>query len=222
MALRLAFWSALLCLVSVVDGSTEPVAQPSTTQHSGIHRSTTKGWGFGFDAGGATGSFDNQPSDGGPLAGARVGYGFNRIVTLYAAAYEADVKVRKFDGFDEVSYGHIDYGMRLHLPNRSRRWVPYADLALFCFRPVSDVQENGTKTTSNFGSLPSGSLGFGLAVYLTESRALDVKFKGENSAFNDVEIGNISTGAAVDHTHTFVDIPTKSDRFTIGISWWPK
>ena len=63
MALRLAFWSALLCLVSVVDGSTEPVAQPSTTQHSGIHRSTTKGWGFGFDAGGATGSFDNQPSD---------------------------------------------------------------------------------------------------------------------------------------------------------------
>ena len=76
-------FSVLLCLGSVVDGS----AQQSTTQ----------GLVLGLDFGGAAASFENIPRDRAGLVGGRVGYGFNRILTLYLAAYEADVDVREFD-----------------------------------------------------------------------------------------------------------------------------
>ena len=70
-------FSVLLCLGSVVDARAQ--------------QSTTRGWVFGFDLGGAAVSFQNEPSDRGPLVGARLGYGVNRIVTLYMDAYEGDV-----------------------------------------------------------------------------------------------------------------------------------
>lgn len=54
-------------------------------------------------------------------------------MTLYAAAYEADIDVDEFDAFDKVTFGHVDYGVRLHLVNRHHRLVPYADLALLTF-----------------------------------------------------------------------------------------
>ena len=76
-ALATMLFSVLLCLGSVVDGS----AQQSTTQ----------GWVFGFDLGGEAVSFENKPSGRGVLVGPpRVGYGLNRIVTLYASASYVD------------------------------------------------------------------------------------------------------------------------------------
>ena len=75
-ALAAILFSVLLCLGSVVDASAQ--------------RSKTRGWVFGFDLGGAAVSFENKPRDRAGLVGARVGYGLNRIVTLYASAYEAD------------------------------------------------------------------------------------------------------------------------------------
>ena len=206
-AISVMLFSILLCLGSVVD--------------AGAQRSTTEGWVFGFDAGGAAVSFDNNPSDRGGLVGARAGYGLNRIVTVYAAAYEVDVEVHEFDAFDKVSFGHIDYGLRFHLANSRRRWVPYFDLALFTFWPIRDALKNGEKNTTDFGSLPSASLGAGLAIHLSEAWALDINYKGGQSAFNDVEVGNISDNGTSEHTHTFLDIPAESARLTVGVSWWP-
>ena len=97
---------------SVVDGNAQ--------------QSTTEGWVFGFDLGGAAVSVENKPSDGAGLVGARVGYGLNRILTVYLSAYEADVDVLGFDAFDKVTFSHVDLGVRLHLANRRRRWVPSA------------------------------------------------------------------------------------------------
>ena len=199
-------FSVLLSLGSVVDAS----AQQSTTQ----------GWVFGFDFGGAAVSFDNKPSDRGPLVGARVGYGLNRIVTLYADAYEADIDIHEFDKFDKVTFGHVDFGVRLHLANSRRRWVPYGDLA-FTFWPVSDVLENGDQTTTDFSGVPTFSLGGGLAIYLSEAWALDVNFKWGKGQFKDVEVGNISAGGSEQHSHTFLDIDAASARLTVGVSWWP-
>ena len=127
-ALATMLFSVLLCLGSVVDGN----AQQSTTQ----------GLLVGLDFGGATVSFNNMPSDSAGLVGGRIGYGFNRIFTAYVAAYEADVDVREFDGFDKVTFGHVDLGMRLHLANSRRRWVPYGELAITIW-DVSDVLKNG-------------------------------------------------------------------------------
>ncbi len=199
-------FSVLLCLGSVVDGS----AQQSTTQ----------GWVFGFDLGGDTVSFENKPSDRGVLVGPpRVGYGLNRIVTLYASASYADIEVQEFDAFDKVTLAHVDYGVRLHLAN-SRRWVPYGDLAL-TFWPVSDVLKNGVQTTTDFSGLPTFSLGGGLAVYLSEAWALDVNFKLGKGYFKDVEVDNILDGGTSEHVHKFLDIHAESARLTVGVSWWP-
>ena len=147
-------FSVLLCLGSVAD--------------AGAQQSTTRGWVFGFDVGGAAVSFQNEPSDLAGLVGARVGYGVNRIVTLYLSAYETDVDVQEFDGFDKVTFGHVDVGVRLNLANSRRRWVPYGDLAV-TFWPVSDVLENGERTTTDFNGRSNFSLGGGLAVHLSEA-----------------------------------------------------
>lgn len=205
-ALATMLFSVLLCLGSVVDGS----AQQSTTQ----------GWVFGFDLGGEAVSFENKPSARGVLVGPlRVGYGLNRIVSLYASASYADVDVQEFDAFDKVTFAHVDYGVRLHLAN-SRRWVPYGDLAL-TFWPVSDVLKNGERTTTDFSSLPTFSLGGGFAIYLSEAWALDVNFKLGKGYFKDVEVDNISDGGTREHLHKFLDIHAESARLTVGVSWWP-
>ena len=123
----------------------------------------TNGYKTRLYLGGAAVSFENQPRDGAGLVGARVGYGFNRIFTAYVAAYEADVDVREFDGFDKVTFGHVELGMRLHLLNKGRRWVPYGDVAA-TFWPVSDILKNGSRTTTDFTGRPPYSLGGGLAL----------------------------------------------------------
>ena len=205
-ALAAILFSVLLCLGSVVDGSAQ--------------QSTTEGWVFGLDLGGTAIAFQHDPSDRGGLVGARVGYGLNGIVTPYMGIYEADVDVRGFDAFDKVTFGHIDLGVRLHLANSRRRWVPYGDLAV-TFWPVSDVLKHRERTTTDFGGRATSSLGGGLAIFLSETWALDVNFKGSRGGFKDVEVGNISGGGTSEHSHTFLDIWAESARFTVGVSWWP-
>ena len=68
-ALAVMLFSVLLCLGSVVDARAQ--------------RSTTQGLVLGLDFGGTAASFENIPRDGAGLVGGRVGYGFNRILTLY-------------------------------------------------------------------------------------------------------------------------------------------
>ena len=136
------------------------------------------------------------------------------------SAYETDVDVQEFDAFDKVTFGHVDFGMRLHLANSGRRWVPYGDLAV-TFWPVSDILKNGERTTTDFSGRPPYSLGGGLAIYLSETLALDVNFKAGKGGFRDVPIGNISGGGTSEHSHTFLGLEAESARFTVGVSWWP-
>ena len=203
--------------------SARPLVAPSlrgSVVTGSDRRSTTEGWVFGFDLGGAAVSFEHKPSDRAGLVGARVGYGLNRIRHLYLSAYETDVDVPEFDAFDKVTFGHIDLGVRLHLANSRRRWVPYGDLAV-TFWPVSDVLKNGERTTTDFGGRANSSLGGGLAIYLSEAWALDVNVKRGTGGFKDVPVGNISIGGSEEHVHTFLGIWAESDRFTVGVSWWP-
>ena len=205
-ALAVILFSILLCLGSVVDASAQ--------------QSTTEGLVVGLDFGGATVSFENGPRDSAGLVGGRIGYGFNRIFTAYVAVYEADVDVRKFDGFDKVTFGHLDLGMRLHLANSRRRWVPYGEATITIW-PISDVLEHGEQTTTDFTGLPTSSLGGGLAIYLSDGLALDVNFKAAKGLFIDVPVGNILAEVREQHVHTFLDLGAESARFTVGVSWWP-
>ena len=86
---------------------------------------------------------------------------------------------------------------------------------------MSDVLENGERTTTDFNGRSNFSLGGGLAVHLSEAWALDVNFKWGMGGFKDVEVGNISAGGTIEHLHTFLGIEAASTRLTFGVSWWP-
>ena len=122
-------------------------------------------------------------------------------------------------GLDKVTFGHVDLGMRLHLANSRRRWVPYGDFTITSW-PVSDVLKNGEQTTTDFTGAASG-LGGGVAIYLSEAWALDVNLKRAKGLFKDVPVGNILAAGREQHVHTFLDLGAESARFTFGVSWWP-
>ena len=194
----------LFCLASVTEGS----AQPARTQ----------GWLFGLGSGTTAVSFESDPADGAALVDLRIGYGLNRIVTPYLGGAYADIRSRGLEAFDRLTFAHVDLGVRLHLAGGRRRWVPYGDLAL-TFWQVSDVLKNGERT-HDFTSMPTVSVGGGLAIYLSESLALDVNVKAATGRFRDVPAGHIPTGGTSRHGRV-LDLDAESVRLSVGISWWP-
>ena len=196
----------LFCLASVTGGS----AQPARTQ----------GWVLGLGSGAATVSFESDPGDGGALVDLRVGYGLNRIVTPYLGGAYADIRSRGLEAFDRVTFAHVDLGARLHLAGGPRRWVPYGDLAL-TFWQVSDIVKNSEETAADFTSVPTFSAGGGLAIYLSESWALDVNVKAARGTFRDVPAGHIAAGGTSGHSGALLQLDAASARLGVGVSWWP-
>ena len=173
--------------------ATEGNAQPATTQ----------GWAFGLGAGAAAVSFGSGRGDGAALVGLWMGYGLNRIVTPYLGGAYADIRGRGLEAFDRLTVSHVDLGVRLHVAGR-RRWAPYGDLAVTFWR-VSDVLRNGQRATGDFTSAPTLGVGGGIAVYLSESWALDLNVKAAR--------GTLS-GAAP-------PLDVASSRLGLGLAWWP-
>ena len=196
----------LFCLASVTGGG----AQPARTQ----------GWVLGLGSGAAAVSFGGDPGDGAALVGLRIGYGLNRVVTPYLGGAYADIRSRGLEAFDRMTFAHVDLGARLHLAGGRRRWVPYGDLAL-TFWQVSDVLKNGEETAADFTSMPTFGVGGGLAIYLSESWALDVNVKAARGTFRDVPVGNIRAGGTSRHSGTLFHLDAASTRLGIGVSWWP-
>ena len=169
----------------------------------GAQPAATQGWAFGLGTGAAAVSFGSGPGDGAALVGLWIGYGLNRIVTPYLGGAYADIRSRGLEAFDRLTFSHVDLGVRLHVAGR-RRWVPYGDLAVTFWR-VSDVLRNGKRTAADFASVPTLSAGGGLAVYLSESWALDLNVKAAR--------GTLSGNALA--------LDAASFRLGFGLSWWP-
>lgn len=174
--------------------------------------STTRGLSLGLDLGGAGISFEGGERDEGGNGGVRVGYGLNRIVTLYAAFQGSNLDIENFTGFEEVTVGHVDLGVRLHIADSRRRWVPYGDVALTPRVVSAKVIEDDEEYTARFSGA-SLTLGGGLAFYLSEAWALDVNLKWSGGEFNEVDLGSV----AVQN----LDIDSASSRITLGGTWWP-
>ena len=197
-------FAILFCLASVTEAS----AQPARTQ----------GWVFGLGSGTTAVSFESDPADGAALVDLRIGYGLTRIVTPYLGGAYADIRSRGLEAFDRLTFAHVDLGVRLHLAGGRRRWVPFGDLAL-TFWQVSDVLKNGERT-HDFTSMPTVSVGGGLAIYLSESLALDVNVKAATGRFRDVPAGHIQTGGTSRYG-SVLHLDAESVRLSVGISWWP-
>ncbi|MFC1660940.1 outer membrane beta-barrel protein [Gemmatimonadota bacterium] len=178
--------------------------------------STTRGLNLGFHLQGASLSIEgDDAADEGGGAGIRIGYGFNRIVTLFAELDGAVISVKDAENLSgDWGMAHVDLGARFHFANSLRRWVPYLEAALG-FRSVgvddAIVSTEATESVSFNGG--SFSLGGGLGLYLTQTFALDFGLKVTSGEFTEVDLGNVAV--------TNLDIDATSTRFSLGIVWWP-
>ena len=186
----------------------------STTPLAG-QKSTTRGLNLGAHLQAAALSVQEEDGDGGGGGGIRVGYGLNRIVTLYIEADGVSVTSESSDEFQGTwALAHADLGVRFHFANTLRSWVPYLEVALGArAASVKDVESNGQTVgdiTFNGGSF---SFGGGIYAYFTQTFALDVGLKFSDGTFNEVDLGAVSLNN--------LDIDATSTRFKVGIVWWP-
>ena len=195
----------LFCLAPVADVSAQPDLQ---------------GWVIGLGSGAATVGFDGATADGAALVDLRVGYGLNSVVTPYVGAAYADIRSARLEAFDRVTFSHVDLGMRLHVATGSRRLVPYGDVALALWR-LSDVVRNGEPHAASVMSAPTFSIGGGLAIFLSDSWALDVNVKAAKGRFRNVVLPRAPAGGTSQRTATAVNLEAASARLSVGFSWWP-
>ncbi len=178
-------------------------------------KSTTRGLNLDFHLQGAALSVEGGASDGGGGAGIRVGYGFNRIVTLYLQVDGSSIDTQNAPQLSgQWAMAHADLGVRFHFANSLRSWVPYLEVAAGA-RAVSAADAQVTPATQEDVSFNGGAftVGGGIYVYFTETLALDVGVKVSSGEFNEIEVGAVSVGN--------LDIDARSSRFGIGLVWWP-
>jgi hypothetical protein len=198
-----------ICVLSVL-GLVASSAAPLAAQ-----KSTTRGLNLGFHLQAASLSVQDQDHEGGGGAGFRIGYGVNRIITLYFEADGISVDSENADAFQgKWTLAHADVGARFHFANTLRSWVPYLEVAVGGrAAKVKDVLSNGQTVGDIDFNGGSFSFGGGIYVYFKQTLALDVGLKFSDGEFNEVDIGAISVNN--------LDIDATSTRFKIGIVWWP-
>ena len=186
------------------------LAQPLEAQ-----KSTTRGFHLGVHLQGASLSIEgDETSDEGGGIGIHVGYGINRIVTLFADLDGAAVTVEGADTLSgDWSMAHVDIGARFHFANSLRRWVPYLEAAVGWRTVGVDDANVATETLEsvNFNG-GSFSVGGGISVYLSETWALDLGARFTTGEFTEIDLGSVSVND--------LDIDAQSGRLNLGIIWW--
>ena len=153
--------------------------------------------------------FDNageETNSGGGL-GVQIGYGFSPLVTLFLGANGSGMETE--DG-DSYALSHVDVGVRFNFGAGRRQLVPYADLAA-TFRQATFEFENGTEIDVSGGG---GTLGGGLAYFLSPTIALDLGLQLTFGTFSDVSVGGIDI-------NNQIDISAGSGRLALGLTWYP-
>ena len=178
-------------------------------------QSTTRGFNLGLHVQGTSLSVEGQDADGGGGGGLTVGYGVNRIVTVFFRADGATVTAENSTALaGDWTLGHVEVGTRFHFANALRRWVPWLEAALGArVVSVKDVvvnEEQIEDVSFNGGAL---TVGGGLSFYVNEGFALDLGLEGSFGEFTEIEVGAASLGN--------LDIDATSARLNLGFVWWP-
>jgi hypothetical protein len=181
--------------------------------------STTRGWSIGLHLVGTSLEAENNEARSGGGLGARVGYGFNRIVTGFiqvdGSAIEIPEDVNSQTGIaGDWTLSHAELGARFHFANSLRRWVPYLEVSAGArVVAIEDARVNGQdagKVDFNGGGF---TLGGGLSAYVSPKFAFDVSLKWTGGEFNEVDLGGVALQD--------LEIEAKSVRFGLGFVWWP-
>ena len=181
--------------------------------HLSAQKSTTRGFNLGAHFQGASYTIEAEDAQEAGGFGVRVGYGINRIVTLYLGVDGAQVELQDPTVSGDWSLAHVDAGVRFHFANSLRRWVPYLDAALGARAvTVKNAVVNGDSSPNASLNGAAFSVGGGLYVFFNESLALDVGVKASSGEFNKIDIGALSLSN--------LDLDVKSTRFNLGVVWW--
>ncbi len=177
--------------------------------------STTRGLNLGVHVQAASLSVEDADAQEGGGLGIRIGYGLNRIITLYVELDGASVEVENAENLrGNWALGHADFGARFHFANSLRRWVPYLEAAIGARGvSVSDPFVGNEEIDDVTFSGGAFSVGGGLDVYFTQTLALDLGLKFSTGEFNQIDVGAVSIRN--------LDIDANSTRFKVGIVWWP-
>ena len=175
-------------------------------------QSTTRGFNIGVNLQGSSFQVEQEPHNDGGGAGIHLGYGVNRIVTLYV-----DIGGSQYDFENPAALRgtwdmfHYDLGARFHVADSRRRWVPYGEVAVGG-RSVSAALIGGPSEEVRFDGA-TFSLGGGLNLYVSRSWALDANLSWSGGEFDEITVGNV--------TLLGQDVDAVSARFKFGIVWWP-
>jgi len=178
-------------------------------------KSTTRGLHLGFHLQAASLKVENADPAGGGGAGFRIGYGINRIVTLYLEGDGVKVEAGDPDIFSgEWALGHAEFGARFHFANSLRSWVPFLEVGLGGRgATIDNVQALGLSWEDVNASGGCFTLGGGIYAYFTETLALEVDLKFSSGQFQEIHLGGISLND--------LDIDAQTSRFKVGVVWWP-
>ena len=201
MVLKRVLRPLMLWAVPMLAGAA-PLAAQGSVDLTPIHRPySTSGLFVNGHLNGSGVSFDEEAAESGGGAGIRLGYGFGRVVTLYAGATGAMVEDADADTY---ALAHVDLGLRLHVPTSSRV-TPYLDASY-----TGIGMDYSDYDISAGGAGPS--LGGGLLVFLASPLALDLGMKWTFGTLNEISLGGETAE---------VDVDANSARFDIGLSWFP-
>lgn len=178
--------------------------------------STSRGLSIGLQALGTSLTVEEGNDNKGGGFGARVGYGFNRIVTgfitLDGSAVEIPASNSTIAG--EWTLAHAEIGARFHFANSLRRWVPYLETAIGG-RSVSieEARVNNQLAGKVSFNGPAVSFGTGLSVFVNPKWAFDAGLRWTGGTFTEVDLGSVALRN--------LDIEAASFRFGVGLVWWP-
>lgn len=180
--------------------------RPLAAQNAGTMRSNPVGLVLGAHLNGTAldgDDFDEMESGGG--LGLRLGYGFNRMFTLYLQADGASMDAPDMD--DAYTFGQGDLGLRLHFGDPTRSAIFYLDGAFTAWLARYDILGSDMDVTG-----AGFTLGGGLEYFFSPAFALDAGLKFTVGNFDEVSYEGDSES---------VDLDANSTRFNVGVSWYP-
>ena len=199
----LASIGALAALTTMV-AATDAAAQSSTT----------RGFLVGAHLGGGAVNIEGSEYASGGGGGATFGLGLNRNFTIFLNLDGSVISEAADGGAAEGDWtlGHADLGVRFHFANSLRSWVPYLSGA-FTARAVSISDIGGNVGTD--GSISGGGFTFGggIMIYPSQAFAVDISALFTQGQYTTLTIGGTS--------QTGFDVDSSSNRFAVGIAWWP-
>lgn len=179
---------------------------PLAGQTAGAVRSNPSGFVLGGHLNGTAldgDDFDEMESGGG--LGLLLGYGFNRMVTVYLGVDAASMDAPDMD--DAYTFGQGDLGVRLHFGGPSRASVFYLDGAFTTWLARYDILGSDMDVTGT-----GLTLGGGLEYFFSPGFALDVGLKFTAGNFDEVRFEGDSES---------MDLDARSTRFNLGVVWYP-